>query len=122
MVRELRLGIRTVAEQHLFTKGQRSDHSQVDPITVDYGMQFDVPLQGRKDPPFIFTSVGFAAVLSQAKPAVVGGPTAQRTKAQLLLVSDAVQRYVLLQVRAEDLKSIERRAALVLGQAIRAGT
>jgi hypothetical protein len=64
-------------------------------------MQFDVPLQGWKDPPFIFTSVGFAAVLSQAKPAVVGGPTAQRTGAQLLLVSDAVQRDVLLQVRAE---------------------
>ena len=36
MVRELRLGIRTVAEQHLFTRGYRSDYPQVDPITVDY--------------------------------------------------------------------------------------
>jgi hypothetical protein len=39
-----------------------------------------------------------------------------------VFLSNAGQRYALLQVRAEDLESIERRAALVFGQAIRAGT
>ena len=74
-----------------------------------------------KHPPFAFASVRLAAAPSQPKLAVSGGPTTQRAQAQVVFLSGAGQRYVLLQVRAEDLKSIERRAVLVVGQAIRAG-
>ena len=85
----------------------RRDHGAQVPLCEP----IDELLEGRGHPPFVLINGGLAAEPCQFELAVVGGPAVRCAQVRFVFVSNAGQRYVLLQVRAEGLKPTKRRGA-----------
>lgn len=78
-----------------FRLGQGTEFVDEADAGVELGVArqpFDDLLKSRGHPPFILIGLGLAAEPNQPELAVVGGPTAQRAQAQVVLMSDTGQR------------------------------